>query len=83
LFQQSCSANRLNPESSLMTDFNKQSSLIHRQLRGKISIVSKLPVQSRQDLSVAYTPGVAGPCELIAADPSEANDQAKHGCGRQ
>jgi malate dehydrogenase (oxaloacetate-decarboxylating) len=57
-----------------MTDFNKQSSLIHRQLRGKISIVSKLPVQSRQDLSVAYTPGVAGPCELIAADPSEANE---------
>ena len=57
-----------------MPDFDKQSSNIHRQLRGKLSIVSKLPVQSREDLSVAYTPGVAGPCQLIAADPEEANE---------
>lgn len=57
-----------------MPDFDKQSSNIHRQLRGKLSIVSKLPVQSREDLSVAYTPGVAGPCQLIAADSEEANE---------
>ena len=55
-----------------MSDFDKQSSNIHRQLRGKLAIVSKLPVQSREDLSVAYTPGVAGPCKLIADDPQEA-----------
>jgi len=57
-----------------MPDFDKQSSNIHRQLRGKLAIVSKLPVQSRADLSVAYTPGVAGPCKLIADDPQEANE---------
>ncbi len=57
-----------------MSKFDKQSTSIHRHLRGKLSIVSKLPVQSREDLSVAYTPGVAGPCQLIAADPEEANE---------
>ena len=47
-----------------------RSVLVHRQLRGKISVVGKLPVESSDDLSLVYTPGVAGPCELIAKDPS-------------
>ena len=68
-----------------MPDFDKQSSNIHRQLRGKLSIVSKLPVQSREDLSVAYTPGVAGPCKLIAADSEEANELTikRNSCRRE
>ena len=57
-----------------MADFSEQSTNIHRQLRGKISIVSKMPVQSRQDLSIAYTPGVAGPCQIIAEDASQATE---------
>lgn len=57
-----------------MDDFFQKSSLVHRQLRGKISIVPKMPVESREDLSIAYTPGVAGPCELIAKDPSQARE---------
>jgi len=55
-----------------MSDFFERSTNVHRQLRGKISLVGKMPVESRDDLSLAYTPGVAGPCERIAADPSEA-----------
>ena len=57
-----------------MTDYFERSSIVHRQLRGKISLVSKMPIVSRDDLSIAYTPGVAGPCELIAKDPSLARE---------
>ena len=48
--------------------------MIHRQLRGKISLVSKVPVETKDDLSLAYTPGVARPCELIAKDPELARE---------
>ena len=57
-----------------MTDYFERSSIVHRQLRGKISLVSKMPIESRDDLSIAYTPGVAGPCTLIADDPSLARE---------
>jgi malate dehydrogenase (oxaloacetate-decarboxylating) len=57
-----------------MADYYERSLILHEQLRGKISIVGKLPVESRDDLSIAYTPGVARPCEAIAADPSKAKD---------
>ena len=49
-----------------MTDFFDRSLIVHEQLRGKIGIHSRVPVQSRDDLSLAYTPGVARPCEVIA-----------------
>ena len=55
-----------------MSDYNKRSLLIHEQLRGKISVQSKLPIDTTDDLSVAYTPGVAAPCLEIAKDPSKA-----------
>ncbi|MFN3193172.1 MAG: NADP-dependent malic enzyme [Aureliella sp.] len=55
-------------------DIYERSAVVHRQLRGKISLVSKVPVDTRDDLSLAYTPGVARPCELIAADPSQARE---------
>ena len=57
-----------------MTDYFERSAIVHRQLRGKISLVSKMPIETRDDLSIAYTPGVAGPCELIAKDPSLASE---------
>jgi len=53
-------------------NYEECSLIVHEQLRGKIMIQGKLPVTSRDDLSVAYTPGVARPCELIAEDPSKA-----------
>ena len=55
-------------------DIYERSVVVHRQLRGKISLVSKVPVESRDDLSLAYTPGVARPCELIAEDPQQARE---------
>lgn len=55
-------------------DIYERSTIVHEQLRGKIKLVGKMPVQSTEDLSLAYTPGVARPCELIAANPERARD---------
>ena len=51
-----------------MSDFYERSSIIHEHLRGKIGVFSKVPIESQDDLSVAYTPGVAGPSLKIAED---------------
>ena len=40
----------------------------HYEWRGKIEVVSRAPIHSREDLSLAYTPGVAEPCLAIQAD---------------
>ena len=55
-------------------DLFERSRIVHEQLKGKLAISSKLPITNRDDLSLAYTPGVARPCELIAADASRARD---------
>ena len=39
---------------------------MHQEHKGKIEVVSKVPVKTREDLSIAYTPGVAEPCREIA-----------------
>lgn len=57
-----------------MADFFERSLIVHEQLRGKIGLVGKMPISSREDLSLAYTPGVARPCEVIAKDPAKARD---------
>ena len=57
-----------------MTDFFERSLIVHEQLRGKIGLHSKVPVNSSDDLSLAYTPGVARPCEVIASDPARVRD---------
>ncbi len=44
--------------------------LLH--LGGKIEVVSKVPIRNRDDLSMAYTPGVARICQAIAANPDDA-----------
>jgi malate dehydrogenase (oxaloacetate-decarboxylating) len=41
---------------------------LHRDFKGKLEFVSKVPVRDRKDLSLAYTPGVAEPCREIARD---------------
>ena len=53
-------------------DFFERSLVVHEQLRGKIGVYNKMSVANRDDLSLAYTPGVARPCEVIAKDPSQA-----------
>lgn len=45
----------------------------HEDQRGKIQIVSKVPVRNQDDLSLAYTPGVAEPCREIHRDPALVN----------
>lgn len=41
----------------------------HRQWKGKIEVISRVPLKTRDDLSIAYTPGVAAPCLAIEKDP--------------
>lgn len=45
---------------------------LHEQWQGKLETTSKVPIKSREDLSIAYTPGVAEPCKEIAKDPGKA-----------
>lgn len=52
-------------------DYNKLSLEMHEQNHGKIEVVSKIRVATREDLSIAYTPGVAEPCRRIAANKSD------------
>lgn len=46
--------------------------MLHEQWNGKIETVSKTPVKTREDLALAYTPGVAEPCKVIAEDKEAA-----------
>lgn len=51
---------------------NEKALLLHEQWNGKLETVSKTPVKSREDLALAYTPGVAEPCKVIAKDKEAA-----------
>ena len=51
-----------------MDDIYAQSVELHRKYKGKLATISKVPLENRADLSVAYTPGVAEVCRLIARD---------------
>lgn len=51
---------------------NEKALALHKQWNGKLETVSKTPVKSREDLAVAYTPGVAEPCKVIAEDKEAA-----------
>lgn len=45
---------------------------LHKEWKGKISTEAKCEVKTREDLALAYTPGVAEPCKVIHEDPKEA-----------
>ncbi len=51
-------------------DYASEALKCHRQWKGKLEIVSKVPLKDAKDLSLAYTPGVAQPCLEIQKDPS-------------
>lgn len=51
-----------------MSDFNQESLDLHRKNRGKIELSSKVPLENREDLSRAYTPGIAAISQAVAAD---------------
>ena len=52
-------------------DYAKESLRLHEEWRGKIEVVATVPVKSKDDLSLAYTPGVAQPCLEIQKDPEK------------
>lgn len=49
-------------------DYRKESLRLHGEWKGKIEVVTKVPVKTKDDLSLAYTPGVAEPCLEIQKD---------------
>jgi len=52
-------------------DYSEKSLEMHARHHGKVAIVSKVPVTNRDELSTAYTPGVAAPCLAIHAHPED------------
>ncbi len=53
-----------------MASYQEDSINLHRKLKGKLAVSSKVPVNTKEDLSLAYTPGVAGVSKAIAQDKS-------------
>ena len=49
-------------------DYAKESLRLHGDWKGKIEVVTRVPVENKDDLSLAYTPGVAQPCLEIQKD---------------
>jgi len=52
-------------------DYNKKSLELHEKHNGKLGIVSKFKIENKDDLSIAYTPGVAAPCKEIEKNPED------------
>ena len=57
-----------------MSDIYERSVELHDRLQGKIDISNKMEVNSKEELSLLYSPGVAEPCMEIARDPERAYD---------
>ena len=53
-------------------DIAQESLRLHEQWQGKLETVPKMKIETREDLALAYTPGVAEPCRKIAENPSDA-----------
>ncbi|APQ96303.1 NAD(P)-dependent malic enzyme [Clostridium botulinum] len=51
-------------------DIKEKSLMVHKKFKGKLSIEGKIQVKNKEDLSIAYTPGVAEPCVKINEDKS-------------
>ncbi len=52
-------------------DYAAESLRLHKQWKGKIEVICRAPLETREDLSLAYTPGVAQPCLEIQKDPEK------------
>jgi len=63
-----------NSEGGAQVTLKEQALEMHRTHRGKIEVVSKMPLRNKEDLSLAYTPGVAEPCKEIHAYPDKVYD---------
>ena len=52
-------------------DYNAASLKMHEEAKGKLEVSLKVPLETKEDLSTAYTPGVAEPCRKIAENPDD------------
>ncbi len=52
-------------------DYAKMALELHKQYKGKLAVTSRVPLATRDDLSTAYTPGVAAPCLAIKENPED------------
>ncbi len=62
-----------------MSDIMQESLEQHKKYRGKIEVTSKVPLETKKDLSLYYTPGVAQPCKEIHRTPSSVYDYTSKG----
>jgi malate dehydrogenase (oxaloacetate-decarboxylating) len=58
-------------------DYAKEALRLHKEWKGKIEVVSRVPVKTNEDLSLAYTPGVAQPCLEIADDAQKSYEYTR------
>ncbi|WP_028776968.1 NAD(P)-dependent malic enzyme [Shimazuella kribbensis] len=62
-----------------MTSIREQSLRLHKEKQGKLEVLSKVPVQNKHDLSLAYSPGVAEPCKEIHQTKEKVYDYTMKG----
>lgn len=62
-----------------MSTIQEESLKLHKELKGKIEVCSKVEVNTPHDLSLAYTPGVAEPCLVIAKNPDSVYEYTAKG----
>ncbi len=55
-------------------NYAEESLKLHEEWKGKIEVISRVPVKTKEDLSLAYTPGVAEPCLAIQKDINKSYD---------
>ena len=60
-------------------NYDKRAIAAHKKHQGKIEIRSLMPLRNKEDLSIAYTPGVAAVCRLIAEDKKAARTHTLKG----
>ncbi len=60
-------------------DYNAEALKMHREWKGKIRVETPCPLENRDQLSVAYTPGVAAPCLEIAGDVEKSYEYTRRG----
>jgi malate dehydrogenase (oxaloacetate-decarboxylating) len=60
-------------------DLNEQSLILHKKFRGKMETKIKVPLKNKEDLSLAYTPGVAQACREISIDKAKVYDYTNKG----
>ena len=61
-------------------NYAEESLRLHAEWKGKLEVVARVPVSTKDDLSLAYTPGVAQPCLEIQKDISKSFDLTRYAC---